>query len=182
MDSLNRIMDEGDCFSCLVESPKERMRKDLFNTVNTVAGHGELVYVTTNEPYSTVADNLLALNINTRGIYYIDCISAISEGLDSVDVSFILDISDLNSLSIMVKKQLDRVKDGGFLFLDAVHTLWIYNKSSIVARFTQATVEKAQKAGVNVIFFIVDVKNKDLLRKIAPLFDYFIVSGDALNG
>ncbi len=176
MESLKKFLGEG-CFSLLVESSRDRMQAELFSAVRYVSGFGsELVYVSTNKPYMAVKEGLESdFGVDTGGVYFIDCISSSpSEGNALDGVSLVLDTSDLNSLLIEVRKQLNRVRGGGFLFLDAVHTLWIYNKSSVVARFMQCVVERAYRSGVNVVFFIVDMEDKDLLRKTAPLFDHFI--------
>jgi len=176
MESLEKLLGDGRYSSLLVKSSQDRMQTELFSAVRDVSGFcSELVYVSTNKPYMAVKEGLESdFGVDTGGVYFIDCISSSPSEGDGLDgVSFVLDTSDLNSLLIEVRKQLDRIKNGGFLFLDAVHTLWIYNKSGVVARFIQGVVERAYRSRVNVVFFIVDMEDRDLLRKTAPLFDHF---------
>mgnify|MGYP000692797275 CR=1 FL=1 len=162
-------------FSILIESPSDRIQDDMISMIDKLKNkETHIILITTNKPYKTVRETLKRAKINTDNISFIDCVSLSIEQDDNVNVSFILDISDLSSLSIMVKKYFERIHGKKFLFLDAVHTLWIYRKSNIIARFVQGIIEHAYHSDTNIIFFIVDINDKDLLRKIVPLFDYFV--------
>lgn len=166
-------MEIGDKISVLIETDAENLDNDIISIVDSlIDSDTRLVYVSINKPYLTVRDIFRRNGVKTENIFFIDCISAslgkeyIAEG-----VSLVQNISDLNSISIEVSKAIEKIHGKRVLLVDAIHTLWIYQKPEIIARFIQNLTEKTFRANTNTIIFIVDEKDKRLIRKIVPFFD-----------
>ena len=166
-------MNLEDRISVLIETDAENLDKDIISVVDSVLNNDKkLVYVSINKPYQTVRDMFEKKGVQTENIFFIDCISAsLGEEYVSDNVGFVQNISDINSISIEINGAIEKIHDKKIIIIDAIHTLWIYQKPEMIARFIQSLTEKTFRANINTLIFIVDEKDKRLVRKIVPFFD-----------
>ncbi len=171
MELTKETMELSGRHSVLVETPADRLQDNLISMVrlmedNVMAG----IFVSINKPYDAVTNLLAANNIDTRRLFFVDCISHPSQD-DLANVSFVSDISDLCSLSIEIARFIDTVPGEKFLLIDAVHTLWIYHTPEFIARFIQNLTERSYRANMKMVSFIVESDDNRLMRKLVPFFD-----------
>ena len=171
-------MERGEyVYSRLMETPADQLQDDILSEVRRLQGSGLTgIYVSINKPYETMNNVFMRNRINTNKIFFIDCItSQTREELENV--LFIPDISDLGGLSIAIARFIDKIPDGKFLLIDAVHTLWIYHTPNLIARFIQNLTERSYRDDVAMTAFIVESEDKRLMRRLIPFFDQFMESG-----
>jgi hypothetical protein len=162
--------------SVLVETSAQRLNEDLVSAVRSLSAGGVSgVYVSINRPYKTVRGVFSESGVDANSISFIDCITQpedVGEG-----VVFVSDLSDLSSLSIATARMMENMPEGGFILVDAIHTLWIYHTPEFIARFVQGLAERAHAKKTKLVAFIVGSQDERLFRKLVPFFDGLVKLG-----
>ncbi len=116
------------------------------------------LYVTINEPYSSLKSILKRNKIDDSNMFFIDCITQkIAGKSERTDKClFISSPSNLTELGIAITEALHAIPGRKkFLFLDTLSTLLVYNKPDAIARFSHFSISKIKLMGLAGVFMSV---------------------------
>lgn len=106
------------------------------------------VYVEIARPYETVKKVLEEEGIDTKKLFFIDCITVVAGGKSkrTEDALFIGSPTNLTEISIAMSQAVPALPgEKKFLFLDTLSTLLIYNKAVTVAKFAHFLTVKLRE-------------------------------------
>jgi archaellum biogenesis ATPase FlaH len=152
--------------SLLIITSVEHLQKKINETVKSF-GNTIGIYVSLNKNHKSVEAILKKEKINTKNIFFIDCITSEKEREDVI----IVQPSQLDKLAYAIKSFINEVKGKKFLVIDALSTFLIYNDENKVAAFIKQTIEYASQNNVEVVAFSPKTKGEELLNKIFNFFD-----------
>ena len=166
-------------YSVLIQTDAENLQDEINSAVkNFVDFNFDLMYISLNKPFKTIGKIFDKNHIKTDRIKFVDCIAP-TENLDSNIIY--LNISDIGKLSITISDYFLKLKNSDkkdVVVIDAVHTLWIYHKPNVIAKFIQSATENSFLWKGNIVSFIADIEDKILLRRITPFFDRLIIKNE----
>jgi hypothetical protein len=134
------------------------------------------VYISVSQPYEVILSTMEATGIDSKDIYFIDCISKMAgqSGVQPSDkVVFIENPSGLEEVSMHVERLLSKVsREKKFVFLDSLSSLLIYNDDKSVMVFTHYLINKIRlEKMAGAILSIAKKEAEDLVKTIAPMCD-----------
>jgi len=132
------------------------------------------VYVTVNKSTSELTEELRLQNINTENIIFVDAVTQMINGreIESDNISYLDGPSDLIELSLEVGKALDKIgKKNGFVVIDSITTLLIYNKDVVIEKFLHTLSQKIKEQKLQGVYFAAESTNKDVLDTISQFCD-----------
>jgi len=143
------IVDLKSYQTCIVETVR---------LMQSLRGFG--VYFTVNKPFADLSQHLSSKSIDSSKIFFIDAISSILErsGQDSPGAAFLDSPTDLIEVNNAISKSLS-AKKAGFVLVDSLSTLLLYNKPMAVERFVHSLVGKIR--GERCLGFLVAVKSAE---------------------
>ena len=176
MDKVNQdIKKLGDSYSLLIISPINNLQYQINSTLKELTKSDILgAYISLNKPYISIKKVLNQEKIETDKIFFIDCISQLSEKCKEKEVLHIRHPSDLTGLSIAVTEFVEKIPNDKYIIIDALSTLLIYNKEELVIAFVKKLVEKTQENNFKMIIFTPETKGGDFVNKISLFFDKVI--------
>jgi len=124
-----------------------------------VKTHDSGVVITVNQPYSVMKKLLEKEGTDTKGLYFIDCISAAAGGQPqkSKDCLYIQSPGALTEIGISVTQGLSLLNGKKkFVFIDSLGTFLMYNSAGTVKKFHHFLITKLKLAGVDGIFMLVE--------------------------
>ncbi len=132
------------------------------------------VYLTVNKSANEINEELKLQNISTDDIYFVDAVTQMINGkeIESDKISYLDGPSDMIELSLEVGKALDRIgKKNGFVIVDSITTLLIYNKDVIIEKFLHTLSQKIKEQKLQGVFLAAESTNKDALDTISQFCD-----------
>jgi len=151
--------------SKLIITEVEKLQQELVETLKSLKGTG--IYVSLNKTKKSMEVILKKNNINTKKIFFIDCVSS---NPSEKDVLYIFP-AQLDKIEYAIKSFKEEISGEKFLIIDALSTLLIYNSENRVAAFIKEIINYAAEKNTNVIAFSPKTKGEDLLNKIFNFFD-----------
>ncbi len=139
-----------------------------------------VVYVTTNKPYQVLMNMLKEKKVNTKKMFFVDCISKnIGEKSEDIDnCVFLESMQSLTSISIAIHESTEQLKGKKMLLIDSLSILLMYNDAHTVAKFTNFVMNKMRGLDVNTIVIALESDSeKEILREIATYADTIIKGG-----
>ena len=136
------------------------------------------VYLTANKQ----SEMLLQLfrkripKFDSKKMFFLDCVS---KNLATQNIENAVECSPQNliDLNIALNQALDVIEEGGFMILDSIATLAIYNDERTLKKFVKTVVEKCYSRKVKGIFICNNSKSmKELIEDIGPFFNQTIDS------
>ena len=107
------------------------------------------IYVSLNEPCSALSRELKKEGVNTEKVYIIDGISRSQKQGDSVkNCTFLENPGSLTEVSIAITEAMN-TGNYGFVFLDSVSTMLIYNNRETIENFLQFIIGKIKNMGIS---------------------------------
>ena len=157
------VMNPRKYFAETVEIVKKNSRRDL-------------IYVTTNRPYSLLVKRLEENKVKTKNIFFIDCISRRQIRSDIENCVFLDCLRSLSTISIAIKTALTRIEGEKTLLLDSLSVLLIYNDARNVARFSNFILNKLRLLEVRTIILALSSdSDKDVLKQVESFADEVII-------
>ncbi len=132
------------------------------------------VYVTVNKSANELNEELKFQKIPTDNIYFVDAVTQMVNGkeIESDKISYLDSPSDMIELSLEVGKALDKIGEkNGFVIVDSITTLLIYNKDVIIEKFLHTLSQKIKEQKLQGIFLAAESTNKDALDTISQFCD-----------
>ena len=134
------------------------------------------VYISVSQPTETIVRILEENGVDTKDIYFIDCISRMSSKVGSVSaekIAYIENPSSLEEISLYLERMLEKVpKKKKFVFIDSLSSLLIYNTEKSVKEFAHFMINRTRLMGYFGIILAIQKKEVDeLVKTIAPMCD-----------
>jgi len=134
------------------------------------------VYLSVSRPYEYIMSAMAAVGIDSKDVYFIDCISKMAgraESKDKETIVFVENPSSLEELSMYLDRMLAKVSSKEkFLFLDSIDSLLIYNNDKSVKEFTHYIINKVRLEGTAGIILSIEKKEaEDLIKTLVPMCD-----------
>jgi hypothetical protein len=160
-----------DTFSMLSITPITKLQERIIGILKELSGGDRKgIYVSLAKPYDSLKDTFKENGIDTEKIFFVDCIS---KSLDKIvkkdNVFYVSNAGDLDDIGISLTDILENNK-AGFLVMDSLETLLIYNRINTVAMFTQSVVRKSSKFKLKTVIVTSD-SDKRLIDEVAMFFD-----------
>jgi len=139
-----------------------------------------VVYVTTNNIYTTIQDSLKKEKVNSSKIFFVDCVSKSlnPKAVDAPNCIFVEGAGSLSSISIAINAALNSITGKKILFFDSLSVLLLYQDANTVARFSSFVLNKMRSLDVDAVILALDSDaQKDVLKHIESLVDEVIHGG-----
>ena|SRR3989344_1685511 len=143
----------------------------LFNTyiLNHYTKESAGIYVTLNKGYKFIINDLKEIKNNASNLHFIDAVTGQREEKNVDNCTFISNPQALTELALAISAATSTGKFG-FLFLDSINTLLIYNNFKTTERFTHYVISKLRETKVGGIVFSID---EESANKIIPVIRQF---------
>lgn len=134
------------------------------------------IYVSFNRPQRSIRKSLENAGIPVDKIFFIDCISKslLGEIEEIKNVLHIYRPTNLTTLNMAINEFIENIPGEKYLIIDALTTLFIYNKETDVIEFIRLQIDKASKKKVRIIALIPETKGGELMDKISVFFEKVI--------
>ena len=130
------------------------------------------VYVTLNNPYSSLLKIFKDYGIREQECFFIDAISStVKVKVSAENCIFTSSPSALTELSITISSTMQKLKPE-ILFFDSLSTLQIYLPMNTIVKFSQNLVTKLKENNIKAIFPI--IKNDDFTRNMSMFINKII--------
>ena len=149
--------------------------------INEVQMNG--IYITINRPAMDMIKNLQKVNINTKNLFFIDCISETAKGnIERTDnILYTSSPKNLTDIGIAISEITKSLKDPSnyFLFLDSVSTLLIYNSARSIVQFSHFLINVIRTNNLNGVIMSVESETDNFVKRtLYVLCDKVIYSED----
>ena len=137
----------------------------------------KVVYVTINNPYSSLKESLLSKGIKVENVFFIDAVSedAGLRGSKAEDCKFLASSSSLTELGIELQSAVSRYKGDSsppVIVLDSVSTLLVHNSEQSVGKFIHYTAARIRIwKGRGVFWSIQDEASKEVVKTLQQYCD-----------
>jgi len=134
------------------------------------------VYTTFSKTYKVVFKNLKKYKIDTKKIFFIDCVTPVSEfgEINIADKVVFCQPNSLTNISISITTALKNLPQdkNRVLILDTISTLMLYNDKKDVIKFLHFLSGTIRKYGVKSLIFTLDEESdKSLISEISLFCD-----------
>lgn len=169
MDILKHL-EENKVILFIVDS--SRYNDAVIETLKSLPNDGNLVYITLNKTASSLENFLKDKSIEFKNLIIVDCITrTIRDVRDKDDIIYIDSPKALSDLSFVLSGILSKRKKG-YIILDSLTTLLVYQDKPIVARFILNMANKIRESRFKSVIFAADVnEHKDFLKEIGIFVD-----------
>jgi KaiC/GvpD/RAD55 family RecA-like ATPase len=118
------------------------------------------VYITVNKPYTAMERLLEKEGVDTKNIYFIDCVTKMSggePGAGGKNVFFLDTPQNLTGLGVAMSEAITVMGEGDkFLLMDSLSTLLIYHSVGTVAKFSHFLTARMRTWGLKGILMAVE--------------------------
>jgi len=173
--SLSNFKSLGDNLAILVIASGEDLEDNSTDIVKELMNKDtSCLYITLNQPYSRMLHLLKKKGIDTKKVFFIDCITKSSSGNaeENDNVYYIDAPENLTDLDISINEGIESIDGKKILFFDALSTLMIYNKPGPFAKFVHSVMTKIKSKDIIGVFIIVEGEIDDeMLSQIEQFSD-----------
>lgn len=139
----------------------------------TDASKMEGVIVILNRPYDDYVKFLTRNNIKTDKLFFIDCVTKLSENQPVRDknVLFMMNPMNLSDIAIAISQLLSNIKNKNkFLVLDSLSTLLIYHDSNTITQFMHFIASKLRNENVKGVIILLERDMKEQIGAVVSQF------------
>ncbi|GEM_PF-3290184 len=174
------VQDLGASYGVLVLSKSKnyssivRAFVDLLVNDNGLSG----IYVSADKPYDKMLGFLKKeIRIDEKKLYFIDCISSKTEDAER---AIAVPPNDLSNLNTALGDALSEHPRTGFVIIESLSTLFIYNEEKAIERFVLLLIEKMNQRKLRLVVIATKTRtNESALETISALFDKVVqIDGD----
>lgn len=172
MDVVKQL-EENKVILFIVDS--SRYNDVILETLKSLPNSGNLIYITLNKTASSLEKFLKDRSIDFKDIVIVDCITrTIRDAIDRDNVIYVDSPKALSDLSFVLSGLLSKNKKG-YIILDSLTTLLVYQDKPIVARFILNITNKIRDSLFKSVIFAADInEHKDFLKEIGIFVDRVI--------
>jgi len=173
--SISNFRKLGDSLAVLVVAPAENLEDNTTDILKEVLKKGvSCLYIAVNQPYKRMLQLLEKKGIDTKKVFFIDCITKESGGkpVENDNVYYISSASNLTELDISIKEGLESIDGKKIMFFDALSTMLIYSRPGPFAKFAHSVMTKIKSMGIRGIFIAVEGEiEEEMLSKMEQFSD-----------
>jgi len=149
-----------------------RYNDAVVEALKSLPNDGNLVYITSNKTASSLENFLKNKSIEFKNLVIVDCITrTIRDVRDKDNIIYIDSPKALSDLSFVLSGILSKRKRG-YIVLDSLNTLLVYQDKPIVARFILNIANKIRDSTFKSVIFAADAnEHKDFLKEIGIFVD-----------
>ena len=131
------------------------------------------VYVTLNNSTHELLEEMRRQKIESNKIVFVDAVTKMIEGqeLSGNAYNYLESPSDLIELGVEIEHAMTDLKGKGFVIIDSITTLLMYNKEVSVEKFLHALSQKIKDLELQGIFLAAESTNKEAIDTIAQFCD-----------
>ena len=132
------------------------------------------VYVTLNKSTAELLGEMKPQGIKTDKIYFVDAVTKIADGVetDEGNISYLESPEEITELNFESEHAINNLAKGkGFVIVDSITTLLVYNKTATVEKFIHALSQKIKNQGLQGVLFAAESTDKETLDTIAQFCD-----------
>jgi len=143
--------------------------KDSVNILKILINNLKLdgIYITINKPYQNLIESLNESKIDTKKLFFIDCITKTVGGKPEITENclFIASPQNLTELGVALTQAMEAMKGkpNKFLLLDSLSTLLVYNSAGTVAKFSHFLTTRIRLSKLKGVFIIVEKEMEEKL-------------------
>ena len=113
-------------------------------------------YITTNRTYDDLKALLKHYNVDEKSLFFIDCVSKEIEDPESAPNAVFLPAPNALTEIEEIVDEILKKRQHGFVFLDSINSMMIYNEEKTVLKFLHILSEKLRRFDVKGIFITVN--------------------------
>ena len=158
----------------------EKYVEGLIKILKEVTKNKNLIYITTNRPYSHLIKMLKEHKIQTDKIFFIDCISK-HVGIEEKAANCIIVESpqNLTAIGIAINESAKHISGKKSLLVDSLSALLLYNDAETIGKFSNFLINKMRSYEIDVSMIVLESDvNKDVIQKIESFADEVKKVGD----
>jgi KaiC/GvpD/RAD55 family RecA-like ATPase len=131
------------------------------------------IYVTLNNSTHELLEEMRRQKIESKNIVFIDAVTKMIEGqeLSGNSYTYLESPSDLVELGVEIEHAMSSLKGKGFVIIDSITTLLMYNKEVSVEKFLHSLSQKIKDLDLQGIFLAAESTNKDAIDTISQFCD-----------
>ena len=167
---MDKDINKNDIVVFLV--PNKKYSAVLDNIVKTVSkSYKKICYVSLNKPYYTVLKTFSEAKLDTKNIFFIDCVSQKAKQSKGINVSYVSSPKALTELNITINNVLSKQKTEIMVF-DSLSTLLVYQQSLSIIKFVHSIISTLRNSNSKCVFLCLkeDIKT-DLVKDISMFAD-----------
>lgn len=134
-----------------------------------------VIYVTTNKPYSVLNSTFKAKGVKTNKFFFIDCISEHLHEKTPQDLEncvFIESPQSLTSISIAISEAVKHIEGKKILFLDSLSVMLIYNDTNTLGKFSSFLLNKMRASDVDaIVLALASDSDSKIIKQIESIVD-----------
>ncbi len=182
--ALNAKLDSfGDEFIVLLLEDAKNYAKNNITVIKHIVNDRKysIIYLSMNRPYDAIVDKLKKSKVNTGNIFFIDAISKMiksnpSKALNCLHISSPSSLTELSIASATAVKNIKKKKK--LLYLDSLSTLFMYNKSNTVVRFSHSLISMVRRNGASGILITIKKNTSPkVISQISQFCDAVVTDG-----
>jgi KaiC/GvpD/RAD55 family RecA-like ATPase len=128
--------------------------------------HG--IYVTVNRTAKTVIDNVESMGMDPNKLFFIDCaVNLAKERHEPVQNILKIDSpGDLSDIGVALTESLKKTPEkNGFLLLDSISTLLLFNNAKSVVKFCHFFVNLIRDSGLKGVILAIDKETDEFVKR-----------------
>lgn len=185
MPPINEILSDADIVITLATS--SAMRKDVIQRIGELqsAGYSGII-ISINEPSSIMKKSLEKQSVDSRKLFFIDCITGMATGQkkDEGSTLYVASPGQLTNIGIALTKAMGSMKDQEplYLLVDSVNTMFVYNEPDHIIRFLHMLINKIRlNSAKGILFSVKNAIDPIVSTQIETFSDMVIHVGDEKN-
>lgn len=169
---LNLKKKIGDARVVLLILPRRTYTQEMLKISKQLGKeYRRFCYVSLNRPWEDLRKALEADEVDTSKFFFIDCISKETRRAPEkiTGCEFLSGPSALTEMNISISNNIEAKKCDALLF-DSLSTLLVYNKDTVVVRFTHDLIERVTAVGCTAFFTIIEGDEEGSMMKNIYMF------------
>ncbi|MFH0859886.1 MAG: hypothetical protein V1921_01665 [Candidatus Altiarchaeota archaeon] len=167
--------------TCFIITEPDKLRLALTKAVDVLLREGyRCLYISLNEPHSSVEAMFSKAGIRSDRLYFIDCITAISHKIPhkkAENVEYAENPSHLTAEGKVIRsinQFLASVPGKKMIVIDALRTVLLYNEPALVEKFISEVIENSGEYGAKLVVFTRKDDDQKIVRDISFKFDCIV--------
>jgi hypothetical protein len=161
------------CKTLLAFSPVADLQTNLGSAVEYLTKRKRMrcIYLSLNKSSETVREMLRKRGVPEERVYIIDCVSGRSVASKGANVLYVSRPYNLTDMGISIARLAKSVGENGFVMLDTLEVLQMYNSPEVVLQFIHSLTSLPAKYGLRLIVLATVEMFRGERGKFAQYFD-----------
>ncbi|MCX6803825.1 MAG: hypothetical protein NTY48_04625 [Candidatus Diapherotrites archaeon] len=132
------------------------------------------IYISLNKSSNELTQEMKRKGVDSSKIFFIDAITSMIDGKKAIgeNFSYLESPNNLVELSVELDHAIESLGDAkGFVILDSITTLVMYNKDVAVEKFLHSLTQKIRDHELKGILFAAESTNNDILDTLSQFCD-----------